>query len=232
MRQLARSLGVQAFGSLDLIRVLEDPRGVTSAITSLRDNWVVDLPIEEPWYELAAHFEWRIDSPFATAISRPAPWRKINDAFVEFQSLIRRRPENMSPENIVIWTHLAANGLAGAAQPSARPKAVSALLAWVIFVADPFFAAARDGVTVTDNTALPDEAGRVTELIIGAADMIRDQHYDGVDAVAPLIDIVCRSLVATLGPESTSRTIAGLVDRLDDEVGTRVFTAYIQSVGK
>ena len=225
-------MGIPAFGSLDLIRAFESEAGVAAAVASFRDNRVVDLPIDEPWHGLAHQAEWKVDSPFAMAISRPAAWRNIPDAFTEFRSLIRFRPIDMDPERIAIWSHMAANGLAMATAPPARPKVVSALLAWVIFFADPFFTTVREGAGAVDGADLPDEAGRVTQLIFTAAEDLRDQHYAGADAMGSLVDILCGGLLDSIGPEATSRIFAALVDRLNDETGSRVFAAYIQSVGK
>jgi hypothetical protein len=54
----------------------------------------------------------------------------------------------------------------------------------------------------------------------------------GSRRMGPLVDILCRGLLDSVEPEATSRIVAALVDRLDDETGSRVFAAYIQSVGK
>jgi hypothetical protein len=232
MRHFARSMGVPAFGSLDLVREFEDDAGVAAAVASFRENRVVDLSIDEPWHVLANRADWKIDSPFAIAISRPTAWRNIPEAFTEFRSFFRRRPNDMDPERIAIWAHLAANGLAMATAPSARPKVVSALLAWVIFFADPFFTGSHNGAGLVDGAKLPEEAGRVTELIIAAAEGLRDRHYPDGPALEPLVDILCRGLFDSVGPQATSRIVAALVDRLEEETGSRAFAAYIQSVGK
>jgi len=195
MRRLARSMGIPAFGSLDLVRTFENEAGVAAAVTSFRENRVVDLPIYEPWPVMAHRAQWRVDSPFAIAISRPAAWRNIPGAFTEFQSLMPIRPHDMEPENTATWAHLAATGLAMATVPPARPKVVSALLAWVIFFADPFFTAAREGTGAVDGTELPQEAGRVTELILTAAEDLRDQHYPDARALELVVDILCRGLL-------------------------------------
>lgn len=232
IRRFARSMGVPAFGSLDLIRALDNDADATAAVAALRDNKVVDLPIDQPWHALANQAGWKVDSPFAIAISRAAAWRDIPEAFAHFRSLIRLRPKDTDPDAIAVWAHLAANGLAMATVPPARPKIVSALLAWVIFFADPFFTAAREGRGAVDGTELPQEAGRVTELILTAAENLRDQHYPDARALEPLVDILCRGLLDSVGPEATSRIVADLVARLEKGTGSRVFAAYIQSAGK
>ncbi|WP_187328643.1 PIN domain-containing protein [Rhodococcus sp. WS3] len=231
IRRFARTMGVPAFGSIDLIRALDNDADLTAAIAAFRDNNVVDLPIDQHWHSLAYQSEWRFDSPFAIAISRPAAWRDIPEAINEFRSLIRLRPSDMDSETTAAWTHLAANGLALATDPQARPKVVSALLAWVVVNADPFFTTAIEGAEGVDGAGVPEDAGRVTEHIITAAGALRDQHYPGADALAQLVDILCRGLLDAVGPESTSRIVAALVKRLDRDTGSRVFAAYIQSAG-
>ncbi|MFF5084561.1 hypothetical protein ACFY36_46605 [Actinoplanes sp. NPDC000266] len=231
IRRLARALGVPAFGSLDLIRAFADEDGVNAATVSLRENKVVDIPISEPWHALAKNARWKVDSPLALAISRPAAWRDIPKSFDEFRSLMRRRPNDMDAQQTAIWAYQAAEGLARATIPPARPKVVSALLAWVILFIDPFFAAVRGGGAAA-NAAVSEEAGRITELVIKAAEEIGDRHYPAADALEPLVDILCRGLLNSAGPEATSRIIAALVAQLSDEVGSRVFAAYIQSAGK
>ena len=228
IRRLARTMGIPAFGSLDLINAFADADGVTAAVASFRENRVVDIPIHEPWHNLAKNAQWHVNSSLALAISRPAAWRDLPESFNKFRSLIRRRPNDMEPQQTATWAHLAANGLAMATIPPARPRVVSALLAWVILFADPFFTTARDAVVDAD---LPEEAGSLTELIINAAEDLRDRHYPGADALEPLVDILSRTLLDSLGPEATSRMIAALVGRLNNEVGSRVFAAYIQSAG-
>lgn len=82
-----------------------------------------------------------------------------------------------------------------------------------------------------DGAELPEEVG-VTEFMITAAEDLRDRHYPDARALEPLVDILCEGLLDSVGPETTSRIVAALVHRLEDEIGSRVFAAYIQSVGQ
>lgn len=232
LRRFARDMGIRAFGSLDLVRVVGTASEVRSAIASLRSNRVVDLPIDSPWHILAQEDDWNVESPFALAISRPAAWSDIPAAFENFQSLVRNFPETLPPEKLAAWTHRAATGLALAADRSAGPAAISALLAWVVFSADPFFSAARYGVDGVALGQLPPDAGRITELAIEVADEISGQHFEGADTMASLINVLSEVFIEAVGPEGTSRIIAALVERLGSQAGHRIFAAYIQSAGK
>ncbi|MGW8647977.1 phosphorylase family protein [Nocardia salmonicida] len=229
IRRLARAVGVGAFGSLDLIRVLGTGAENATAMTGLRANRVVDLVIDQTWRHLVEHADWRIDSPFALAISRPAAWQNKPESFVQFQSMIRHRSTELDPKTIADWAHIAANGLALATAASTRHRAVSALLAWTILAADPFFTVVD---AVIEGAPVPEKAGRTTELIISAADALHARHYPAADALALIVDILCSGLLDTVGPEATSRIVAALVKHLDRDTGTRVFAAYIQSAGK
>ncbi|WP_406817130.1 PIN domain-containing protein [Mycobacterium sp. M23085] len=231
IRRFARSMGVPAFGSIDLVRALDNDAHLAAAITAFRDNKVVDLPIDQPWDRLAEQAEWKVDSPFALAISRPAAWRDIPEAFAQFRSLVTGRPRDIDPETTAAWAHLAANGLAMATVPSARPTVVSAFLAWTISFADPFFTAVHERPHTLDDANVPPDGGRVAELIFTAADALRDHHYPAADGLTKLVDVLFGGLLKSVGPQATSRIVAALANRLDQETGRRVFAAYIQSAG-
>lgn len=231
LRRFARAMGVPAFGSLDLVRAFGNDEDVVAAVESLRVNRVVDLPLETPWLPLAQQADWDLHSPFALAISRAAAWSNPSSAFDQFRSLVRMRPQTMEPEQLAHWAHRAATGLAAAAVPSSRPAVVSGLLAWVIFVADPFFTTAHRVVDAVTGDDMPEEAGRLTELIIRVADDIRDRYYERGDSLTPLIHVLCEGFLEQVGPQATGRIIAALADRLDRDIGRRVFAAFIQSAG-
>ena len=231
LRRFARAMGVPAFGSLDLIRAFGTEDVVVAAVASLRANRVVDLPIDEPWLSLAQRADWDVHSPFALAISRASAWSDPAYAFDQFRSLVWLRHRAMGSEQLSLWVHRAATGLATAAVPSARPAVVSGLLAWVILVADPFFTAAQQGVDAVTSDGMPEEAGRLAELIIRVADDIRDQHYAAGDGLTPLVDVLSQGFIEQVGPQATSRIIAALAERLDHKTGRRVFAAFIQAAG-
>lgn len=233
IRQLARSMNVPAFGSIDLIRALNDDAEIAAATTAFRDSKVVDLPIADSWHTLAEQGNWKLDSAFAVAISRPSAWRDLPHAFSQLRHLIQLRPTDMNAEMTAAWTQTAASGLALATDAAARPKVVTALLAWVITNADPFFSHTFGGAVANDESEVPAEAGQVTQQIVAVADALRAHHYPAApDPAAQLVDILCRGLLDSAGPESTSRIIAALVKRLDRDTGHRLFAAYIQSAGK
>lgn len=231
LRALADTLGVPSFGSIDLISALGNEDDIESAVMGFRGSKVVDLRIDRSWHSLADEAEWSVDSPFALAISRPAAWLDMGRAFAEFRSLIDHRPKDVKAESIADWTYHAANGLALATQPAARPVVVSTLLAWVIINADPFFTAVDRSPQSVNDADLTSDAGRLTQYLITTADALRNEHYPAADPLAYLVDILCSGMLESIGPEATSRIVAALAKRLDGDVGRRFFAAYIQSAG-
>lgn len=232
IRRFARAVGVPAFGSIDLISALDGNARLAAAITAFRDNRVVDIHIDQSWYSLAARAKWSTESPLAIAISRPQPWRDLSKAFASFQSLIRMRPKDMDHRTTAAWIQLAANGLALADMSPTRYRAVSGLLAWAIMNADPFFTSGLEGAAMGDDAKVPEEGGQLTELVVAAADTLRDQHYPLADALGSLVDILCGVLIDSFEPGTASRIVGALVKRLSRETGSRVFAAYIQSEGR
>ncbi|WP_028048816.1 helix-turn-helix domain-containing protein [Cellulomonas sp. URHD0024] len=231
MRRLARSMDVEAFGSLDLIEATADAATVATATAALRENKVVDLPLDAPWDLMAARSDWDLGSAFALALSRPVVWADLPSAWSQFRLLFRRRPADMEAARVAQWAYLAANGLALATAPAVRPKVISALLTWVVFNADPVFADVYSGSGEPGTPTLAEHSGRVTELVIDAAQQLGERYYPAADSLIAFVDVLCESLISTVGPAATSRVIATLVSRLDAAVGRRVFAAFMQSAG-
>ena len=229
LRRLARSMGVPAFGTLDLLGVTETKDAVEAATSLLREHRVVDLPIHEPWFMLAQQAEWRTDGALALAISRPTAWRDPAKSFDEFRTLILSLPNYMSADDIARWTRSAAAGLAISIVPTERPKIVSALLVWTILSTDSFFASVSRGAGLPDPSDIQPDAGSVTEHIIGISDALCLQYYPGAVETEPLISALCKFLLTTFDPPTASRAVATLATIVDPPTGARVFTSYLKA---
>ncbi|WP_231476280.1 phosphorylase family protein [Rhodococcus sp. UNC23MFCrub1.1] len=229
IRRLARLMGVKAFGTLDLLRVVGSRDALKIATDSLRDHFVVDLPIHEPWFMLAQKAEWKTDGALALAISRPAAWDDVSKSFGEFRSLIRSLPNDVNVDDVVAWTRAAAAGLATSTEPSARPAVVSALLVWTILSTDSYFASLNRVAELPDLSDIPSGAGRITERIIEVSDALCAEHYPGATEVDPLIGALCRFLLKTFDGPTVSRAVATLAQTLQPGTGARVFSSYLKS---
>jgi nucleoside phosphorylase len=138
LRHAARSVGVAAFGTLDLITALVEsdqlPRtALDEAVEAFRHAYVVDLPLAGQLLSLAAADSWRPDGYAALLVARPRLWSPPSDGFAEFMYLIRALPDvEATPETVTGWAAAAMTGLAWAIPPAARPRALAGIVAWTV----------------------------------------------------------------------------------------------------
>jgi hypothetical protein len=141
LRHAARSLGVPAFGTLDLIADLVQVGQLAQtvldeAIEGFRRAFVVDLPLADRLLELAAADSWKPDGYAALLFARPRLWSSPSDGFAQFMRLIRALPPAAAaPEPVTGWAAAAMTGLAWAIPPPARPRAVAGIVAWTVLTA-------------------------------------------------------------------------------------------------
>ncbi len=115
LRQLARSVGVETFGTLALLHALID-RGelddVTDAVLrTLVSEYVVDLPVPiNLLLEIAAGDNWE-SGPAMTVVARPGWWADTHEAAQDFLEVIRR----VASENCGVFRQWVQAGLLGAA---------------------------------------------------------------------------------------------------------------------
>jgi nucleoside phosphorylase len=141
LRHAARSLGVPAFGTLDLIADLVHAGQLAQtvldeAVEGFRRAFVVDLPLADRLLELAAADSWKPDGYAALLLARPRLWSPPSDGFAQFMQLIRALPPAAAtPEPVTGWAAAAMTGLAWAIPPPARPGAVAGIVAWTVLTA-------------------------------------------------------------------------------------------------
>jgi hypothetical protein len=138
LRHAARSMGVPAFGTLDLVTDLVNDGQLSQSVlndvvVAFRRAYVVDLPLTGRLLDLAATDGWRPDGYAALFLARPRFWSQPADGFAQFMRLMRALPPTeATPESVVGWAAAAMTGLAWAIPPPARPRAVAGLLAWTV----------------------------------------------------------------------------------------------------
>ena len=138
LRQAARSLGVHAFGTLDLVTDLVDadqlPQSVLNEVVeAFRGAYVVDLPLDHRLFDLAAADGWKPEGYAGLLLARPRFWSQPADGFAQFTQLIRALPRTeATPDTVVGWVAAAMTGLAWAIPPGGRPRALAGLVAWAV----------------------------------------------------------------------------------------------------
>ena len=138
LRQAARSEGVPAFGTLDLVTDLVhsgqlDEPTLSRVIDAFQHAYIVDLPRTGNLIHFAASDGWRPGGYAALLLARPRFWSQPADGFAQYMRLMRALPPTeATPEAIAEWGAAAMTGLAWAIPPPARPRAVAGLLAWTV----------------------------------------------------------------------------------------------------
>jgi hypothetical protein len=137
LRHAARSEGVPAFGTLDLVTDLvktgQLPRPwLDEVVEAFRSAYVVDLPLADRLLELAAAECWKPEGYAQLLLARPGLWGRPADGVAQFIRLVRALPADATPESVVGWAAAAMTGLAWATPPHARPRLVAALVAWTV----------------------------------------------------------------------------------------------------
>lgn len=229
LRALARSEGIPAFGTLDLVAASGGAEELSAAIESMRSGRVVDLPFTKSWLQYAIDSSYEHGSPFFSAIQRPYAWRDPRASFIEFQGLMRGRPADLDAPQIAGWAAAAANGLAQALPIGGQVGGVAALLTWTVVNADPFFEVLLAGGSAEDAASAP-SAGHMLREIARVATVTRDNYYPNAPAIEPIIALLGRSLQSTVGATAAGRYMAALVGTLDGDLRREVFGAYLNTV--
>jgi nucleoside phosphorylase len=138
LRHAARSLGVPAFGTLDLVTDLVNagqlPQSVLREVVgAFQRAYVVDLPLEDQLLDLAATEGWKPAGYAALLLARPRFWSQPANGFAQFMQLVRSLPPTeRTPDTVAGWAAAAMTGLAWAIPPPTRPRAVAGLVAWTV----------------------------------------------------------------------------------------------------
>lgn len=161
LRQLARAVGVPAFGTLAVVHALMEREAVDDItediLRRLMLEYVVDLPIPtEMLIEVASAAEWK-SGPGMTCVSRPRWWAEAETAAANFL-LICRRVKSESPELLGQWVYAGVTGYSVNASPESQPDLIAAIVALVLArvtgLEDPMFravvSAARDAALSLD----------------------------------------------------------------------------------
>jgi nucleoside phosphorylase/DNA-binding transcriptional ArsR family regulator len=142
LREAARSSGVAAFGTLDLVNILVQAGRLSAAVLDqvidrFRDAYAVDLPLNDRFSEIAAADSWEAKGYASLLLARPSFWNPPVRGFAEFTRLVGSLVSaGKSSESIASWSASALTGLAWATPPASRPRALAGLVAWVTLSTD------------------------------------------------------------------------------------------------
>jgi nucleoside phosphorylase len=212
LRQAARSLGVPAFGTLDLIADLVNvgqlpPPVLEEATSAFRHAYVVDLPDPGPLLELAAAEEWKPDGYAALLLSRPRQWSQPADGFTQYMQLIRAiPPATATPKCVTGWAAAALTGLAWAIPPTSRPLALAGLVAW---------------------TVMNGGAEQVFPPLLDAAENVMAAAAPAGDLLAHTVAVLTETLSRIVAPDQVGVLFTRLIANFDSERRTRAMQSFL-----
>jgi nucleoside phosphorylase/predicted nucleic acid-binding protein len=201
LRQAAGSVGVRAFGTLDLIGVLVET-GVLAgkdedrALDILVKEGAVDLPVLDRLVEFAREAGWRPDGYAALLIARPRSWIPAEVGFARYRTLMGALPQDTDDTSRAQWAEAAATGLAWASPPPARPRAIATLLAWTVL-------------------NRPTEA--VLPALLDAGQRVQKATAPDGDVLPHLVAILADTISKVEGPAQTGIVMTRLLGSLDEE---------------
>lgn len=132
LRRVGRAEGAPAFGTDALLSVLTERRLIAQeqhdeALTTLRDNYCVDLPLDADWVmQRAERDEWR-PGVAQFAFSRAATWSDLQDAFECWRGCAAAAG-TQSADLVADWVYAATFGLCQAVEGDLARRLVAGLL--------------------------------------------------------------------------------------------------------
>jgi hypothetical protein len=137
LRRVAANEGVAAFGTLQLLQVLEadglvSTGAVEEAFKRLRDVKAAELPLLHRLQEIAAEEDWQPEGYAGFLLTRPTTWKPpIKEGLEAYMNLIRSIP-NRTADVSARWCSYAAFGMLLTVPPQLRPLSVGSLIAWTV----------------------------------------------------------------------------------------------------
>jgi nucleoside phosphorylase/tetratricopeptide (TPR) repeat protein len=216
LRAAARSEGVAAFGTLDLITVLVDDgelkeEDLKAILMDLRRNYAADLPLdEEQILALAAEDEWR-PGPAAAVLTRPALWQDPVSALSFYNKCISgvlAHEESLLPG----WCGAAVRGFGRNWPPAIVTRRAGRVLAH----------------TVLMSSVISGELKVALFSSLLAASRQVAQSLGGGDPLPDAVGSLREMLEATVGVANTPQVFAKLVDGLDDADRVAALRVFLQ----
>lgn len=201
LRAVARSKGVPAFGSLQLLSALisngEIPAtALENAYQRLMAIKAADLPIRERLQEIARQEQWKPTGYAAFLLQRPSTWLPVANGWHHYTTLLKALPEK-EPGIIANWCSVSIYGLCLIADPSAAPALAAGLVVWTL-------------LELRDPAILPS--------LLANARYIVAQFVRGVDLIREIVQRLVKTVrqVAAL-PEAVASTVLSLLSGLERE---------------
>jgi len=209
LRAVARSEGVPAFGSLQLLSVLVEDHALTpdaldESYRRLMGIRAAELPVSRRLRDIAEGEEWDPAGYAGFLLQRPATWLPLARGWHDYTALITALPVK-KPEEIAGWCTAAARGLSLVTAASTVPAVSASLVVWTL-------------LAVQDAAVLP-------PLLAGAERVVRPLAPD-----ADTLEAVVQRLVTTVRqvtpPEMVGSIVLPLLSGLEKEAHAKAIRHF------
>jgi len=195
LRAVARSEGVAAFGSLQLLEALvADGRLLGSAIEEsyqrLMQIRAAELPVRGQFLDIAKNDAWKPTGYAAFMLARPTTWSPPSAGWQTYTALITTLPRK-EPDELGGWCGSALHGLCSVTPPQAIPNVAAALIAWT-------------ALQLQDKAILPAllaAGSQIVGMFDPTTDLLKDVVYQLVTTIRQLVppDLAARVVLSMLG---------------------------------
>jgi len=189
LRAVARTEGVDAFGSLQLLEALAQDKVLPAdapeqSYRRLMAVRAAELPVVGRLCGIARDEQWNPDGYAAFLLTRPSTWLPLADGWRAYTALIKALP-GKKPQDAADWCAAALSGLCLVTAPPTVPAAAAALVVSTL-------------LELRDGAALP--------LLLGKAENVVRRFAPDTD----LLEAVVQRLVMTVR-RITPREMVGLI---------------------
>jgi hypothetical protein len=200
LRAAARSEGIPAFGSLQLLSVLIGNQALPASAFDescerLAKIRAADLPVRRHLRDIAEDDDWNPAGYAGFLLQRPVTWTPLARGWHEYTSLVTALPAK-KPEEAAVWCAAAMEGLSLTAPPSAVPAISAALVTWTL-------------LTVRDPAALPP--------LLAYAEGLAARWAPGADMLQAVVQRLADTVRQATPPEIVGRIVLPLLSELDED---------------
>lgn len=216
LRAAARSEGVAAFGTLDLVTVLVedgelDEEDLKAVLTDLRRNYAVDLPLDEDQIlALAAEDGWQ-PGPAAAVLARSALWQDPVSALSFYNKCISRI---LAHDELLLpgWCGAAVLGFGRNWPPAIATRRAGRVLAHTVMMSSVITGELRVNL--------------FSPLLAACRQAV--QRIGGGDPLSAATESLREMLEATVGAANTPQVFSRLVDGLDGVDRVAALRVFLQ----
>ena len=209
LRAVARSEGVAAFGSLQLLEAqVQD--GVLPA-DALEQSYrrlmavrAAELPVASRLREIAHEEQWSPSGYAAFLLTRPSTWLPLADGWRTYISVIKALPDK-KPQDAAGWCIAALGGLCLVTAPSTVPAAASALVAATL-------------LELRDGAVLP--------LLLDKSEQVVRRFAPDTDLLEEVVQRLMMTVRRITPPEMVGSVVLPLLAGLENEAHVKALRLF------